>query len=90
MKAQANQRNQYRASQIANAKANAAQMREAIDAQRANAISTPMSLATEDLGNFFGEQAQKQWILDNPAFAEFADKLLNSKKKCGGYLTKKK
>ena len=59
---QAKQMNQQRAYNIAQAEANAAQMREAIDAQRTAAISQGLSNLSDNLSGIGTESVYKDWL----------------------------
>lgn len=86
---QAQQANQQRAFNIAQAAANAGQMREAIDAQRAAAISQGLIGLTTDLAGIGTEAEHKAWLqglIDSGAIEDY----LKGKKKNGGKLLTKK
>lgn len=88
LRAQAEQRNQARAIQIADAVAKRSQMKELIDAGKADAVSSSINAMSDDIGAYFTEKEQENWIKNNPSLAE-AYAMLH-KKKCGGYLTKRR
>lgn len=88
LRAQAEQRNQARASQIAEAVAKRSQMKELIDAGKAAAVTSNINAVSDDIGAYFTEKEQESWIENNPSLAD-AYAMLH-KKKCGGYLTKRR
>jgi hypothetical protein len=88
LRAQAEQRNQVRASQIAEAVAKRSQMKELIDAGKAAAVTSNINAVSDDIGAYFTEKEQERWIENNPSLAD-AYAMLH-KKKCGGYLTKRR
>jgi hypothetical protein len=92
---QAKQMNQQRAYNIAQAEANAAQMREAIDAQRAAAISQSLSGLSEGLAGIGTEAEHKSWLqglIDSGAIEDYlkGTKYANNTKNGGKLLTKKR
>lgn len=88
LRAQAEQRNQVRASQIAEAVAKRSQMKELIDAGKAAAVTSNINAVSDDIGAYFTEKEQENWIENNPSLAD-AYAMLH-KKKYGGYLTKRR
>ena len=89
---QAQQMNQQRAYNIAQAEAQAAQMREAIDAQRTAAINQSLSGLTEGLSGIGTEAEQKEWLqglIDSGALQDYR-KSRNITKNGGKLLTKKR
>jgi hypothetical protein len=92
---QAKQMNQQRAFNIAQAEANAARMREAIDAQRAAAISQSLSGLSEGLAGIGTEAEHKSWLqglIDSGAIEDYlkGTKYANNTKNGGKLLTKKR
>ena len=89
---QVQQMNQQRAYNIAQAEAQAAQMREAIDAQRTAAINQNISGLTEGLSGIGTEAEQKEWLqglIDSGALQDYR-KSRNITKNGGKLLTKKR
>lgn len=91
---QAQQMNQQRAYNIAQAEANAAQMREAIDAQRTAAISQSLSGLSEGLAGIGTESEQRSWLnglIESGAIEDYlkGTKYAKSAKNGGKMLTKK-
>ena len=92
---QAKQMNQQRAYNIAQAEANAAQMREAIDAQRTAAISQSLSGLSEGLAGIGTEAEQRGWLnglIESGAIEDYlkGTKYARSAKNGGRLLTKKR
>ena len=93
---QARQMNQQRAYNIAQAEANAAQMREAIDAQRTAAISQGLSGLSEGLAGIGTESVYRDWLgalTDTEAIQDVFGAAANTrkiKKACGGRMLTKK
>ena len=93
---QARQMNQQRAYNIAQAEANAAQMREAIDAQRTAAISQGLSGLSEGLAGIGTESVYRDWLgalADTGAIQDVFGAAANArktKKACGGRMLTKK
>lgn len=93
---QAQQMNQQRAFNIAQAEANAAQMREAIDAQRTAAISQGLSGLSEGLAGIGTESVYRDWLgalTDTEAIKDVFGAAANArktKKACGGKMLTKK
>ena len=93
---QARQMNQQRAYNIAQAEANAAQMREAIDAQRTAAISQGLSGLSEGLAGIGTESVYRDWLgalTDTGAIQDVFGAAANTrktKKACGGRMLTKK
>ena len=90
---QAQQMNQQRAYNIAQAEAQAAQMREAIDAQKAAAINQNISGLTEGLAGIGQEAVYKDWLgalVDKDAIQDVFGTPKVKTKKCGGKLLTKK
>ena len=87
LRMQTQQMNQARQEKITNAIASANQMKDAIDTQRANAISSGLSNVADDLGALAAEREQRNWIINNPAYAEAVKANIVSK---GGKLKKKR
>ena len=91
---QARQMNQQRAFNIAQAETNAAQMKEAIDAQRTAAISQGLSGLSEGLAGIGTEAEQRSWLnglIESGAIKDYlkGTKYANSAKNGGKMLTKK-
>lgn len=92
---QAQQMNQQRAYNIAQAEANAAQMREAIDAQRTAAINQSLSGLSEGLAGIGTEAEQRGWLnglIESGAIEDYlkGTKYAKSAKNGGRLLTKKR
>ena len=90
---QTQQMNQQRAYNIAQAEAQAAQMREAIDAQKAAAINQNISGLTEGLAGIGQEAVYKDWLgalVDKDAIQDVFGTPKVKTKKCGGKLLTKK
>lgn len=90
---QADQMNQQNAYNIAQAEAQAAQMREAIDAQRTAAINQNISGLTEGLSGIGQEAVYKDWLgalVDKGAIQDVFGTPKVKTKKCGGKLLTKK
>ena len=93
---QAKQMNQQRAFNIAQAEANAGQMREAIDAQRTAAISQGLSGLSEGLAGIGTESVYRDWLgalTDTKAIKDVFGAAANArktKKACGGKMLTKK
>lgn len=103
---QAQQLNQARAEKIGNAIATAGQLKETIDAQRANAIASGLTGVAEDLGSIGRESYEFNQIMSNPEYKDAYLRMLAEKSKTsttdsestdtgttranGGYLTRKK
>lgn len=93
---QAQQMNQQKAFNIAQAEAYAAQMREAIDAQRTAAISQGLSNLSDNLSGIGTESVYKDWLgalKDTKAIQDVFGAAANArktKKACGGRMLTKK
>lgn len=93
---QAQQMNQQSAFNIAQAEANAAQMREAIDAQRTAVLSQGLSNLSEGLAGIGTESVYKDWLgalTDTRAIQDVFGAAANArktKKACGGKMLTKK
>ena len=93
---QTQQMNQQRAFNIAQAEANAGQMREAIDAQRTAAISQSLSGLSEGLAGIGTESVYRDWLgalTDTEAIKDVfgaAANVRKTKKACGGRMLTKK